>query len=160
VTAEAPPPGGGRPRPAIDRDTEFFWSGVAEGRILIQRCSDCGALRHPPRPMCPSCASLRWVPVAVSGRGAVHSYAVHHHPPVPGFSPPFIVVLADLDEGVRLLANLSDCDPSGVAIGMAVEAYCAEVEPGYWLPQFRPADPGGSHTESRPPSTTSEVPLT
>jgi uncharacterized protein len=133
---------GGRPRPAVDQDTEFFWQGVAEGKVLVQRCSRCGALRHPPRPMCAECLSVDWKAEPVGGRGSVYSYAVQHYPPVPGFEMPYIVVLADLVEGVRLVANLTGCDPDEVSIGMPVEVYCAEIEPGFWLPQFRPAPAG------------------
>jgi uncharacterized OB-fold protein len=133
---------GERPRPAVDRDTEFFWKGVAEGKILVQRCSRCGALRHPPRPMCPHCLSVDWQAEPVRGRGSVYSYAIQHHPPVPGFEMPYIVVLADLVEGIRLVANLTGCEPDQVRIGMPIDVYCAEVEPGLWLPQFRPAATG------------------
>src|ERR1022692_4075708 len=40
-------------RPAISPDTAFFWDGAALGELRIQRCGDCGALRHPPGPLCP-----------------------------------------------------------------------------------------------------------
>jgi len=46
--------------PAISPDTEFFWNGLRQHKLLIQRCSGCGALRNPPRPMCPKCRSLAW----------------------------------------------------------------------------------------------------
>ena len=51
---------GGRPRPSINQDVAFFWEGVAEGKLLIQRCLKCQALRHPPGPGCPKCSSLEW----------------------------------------------------------------------------------------------------
>jgi acyl dehydratase len=38
-------------RPAVSRDTAFFWAGTAVGELRIQRCGGCGALRHPPGPM-------------------------------------------------------------------------------------------------------------
>jgi uncharacterized OB-fold protein len=124
----------------MDRDTEFFWSGLRSGRILVQQCGDCGRLRHPPRPLCPRCRSLKWTATPVSGRGEVYSYAIQHHPPTPGFDLPFVVVLVQLAEGVRLIANLIDCDPAVVRIGLPVQAHCVEVEPGLWLPQFRLLD--------------------
>ena len=71
-------------RPVVNRDTEFFWEGTARGELRIQRCGGCGALRHPPGPMCPA---LRGDEAGVRGRGGrgeVYSYVVHHHPPVPG----------------------------------------------------------------------------
>jgi len=41
-----------RPRPGIYRDNRFFWEGVRHDELQIQRCADCGRLRHPPSPMC------------------------------------------------------------------------------------------------------------
>ena len=37
--------------PTPDRDSQFFWDGVAAGRLLLQACSSCGAVRFPPQPM-------------------------------------------------------------------------------------------------------------
>lgn len=36
-----------RPRPVINRDNAGFWAGVAEHRLLVQRCTDCATLRLP-----------------------------------------------------------------------------------------------------------------
>ena len=112
-----------RPRPAIDQDTSFFWEGAKKGELLIQRCVSCGTLRHPPRPACAACRSLEWDTQRASGRGTVHSYVVHHHPQVPGFEPPYAVVLVELEEGTRLVSNLVGVDPSEVTIGMPVAMY-------------------------------------
>ncbi|MGB8208771.1 MAG: zinc ribbon domain-containing protein, partial [Mycobacterium sp.] len=59
--------------PTISPDTEFFWDGLRDHKLLIQRCSGCGTLRNPPRPMCPNCRSLEWEPIESSGRGTVYS---------------------------------------------------------------------------------------
>ncbi|MFD0658382.1 bifunctional MaoC family dehydratase N-terminal/OB-fold nucleic acid binding domain-containing protein [Thermocatellispora tengchongensis] len=75
-------------RPAVNRDTEFFWEGVRKGELRIQRCARCGELRHPPGPMCPRCRSADRTHVTASGVGTVYSYVVHHHPPVPGRETP------------------------------------------------------------------------
>ena len=52
-------------RPVVSPDTAFFWDGTAAGELRIQRCGGCGALRHPPGPMCPA---LRRGPARVRGR--------------------------------------------------------------------------------------------
>ena len=88
-----------RPRPVVNDDNRFFWEGVERGELLIQRCSGCGELRHPPRPMCPSCHSLEWDAVRASGRGTVHSYVVPHHPRLPAFPEPYVVVGAFHTQG-------------------------------------------------------------
>ena len=91
--------------PVTDADNRFFWEGVREGRLLIQRCTSCGALRQPPGPMCPHCQSLSWEAVEASGRGTIYSWVVSRHPTEPD-AEPRTVVLVDLEEGVRLVSNL------------------------------------------------------
>ena len=125
--------------PSTSPDTQFFWDGLRERKLLIQRCSGCGALRHPPRPMCPSCNSLAWDAVEASGRGTVHSFVMPQHPPFPFMEYPYIVALVDLEEGTRLVSNLVDIAPEEASIGMPVEVTFAEFEGDLVLHQFRPA---------------------
>jgi uncharacterized protein len=115
-------------RPVIGPDTQFFWDGVKEGELRIQRCADCGARRHPPGPMCPHCHSVKRDYTVAGGRGVVHSYVIHHHPPVPGLTPPYAVALVELDEGVRMVGNVLGCPPEDVRIGMPVRTHPAPVD--------------------------------
>ncbi|WP_289849128.1 OB-fold domain-containing protein [Actinoallomurus spadix] len=137
--AGGPPAKGRRARPAIGPDTRFFWDGLRDGELRVQRCAECGRLRHPPGPMCPECHATKREHVTVSGRGTLHSYVVHHHPPVPGFDPPFVVALVDLEEGVRMVGDLLGCPPDQVRIGMPVEAVLQKIDDDLVLPQWRPA---------------------
>jgi uncharacterized OB-fold protein len=128
--------------PAVGPDTAFFWNGLREHKLLIQRCTECTALRHPPRPMCPSCRSLQWDAVESSGRGAVYSYVLPMQPQFPFFDYPYIVALVELAEGVRLVSNLTDVEPSDVTVGMPVEVYYRAFDGAdgdLVLHQFRPA---------------------
>jgi uncharacterized OB-fold protein len=127
--------------PTVSPDTAFFWEGVREHRLLIQRCTACATLRHPPRPMCPRCNDLGWDTVESSGRGVVYSFVMPRHPPLPGFDDPYIVVLVELDEGTRLVSNLCDVAPDEVTIGMPVEVRFEQFDGGLVLPLFRPAGP-------------------
>jgi hypothetical protein len=105
----------------MTKDNHEFWDAAREGRLICQRCSGCGALRHPPRPMCPTCHSLDHSQVEVAGTGTVYSYSILHYPQSSAFDYPVVAVLVDLDEGIRLLSNLIDADPSEVRIGLEVE---------------------------------------
>jgi len=125
--------------PTQTLDSKVFWDGVKEHAIRIQRCDACGALRHPPRPMCPACNSLAWSTVDASGRGTVYSFVMPRHPPFPWFEGTYIVVLVELEEGVRIVSNLCGVEPDDVAIGMPVEVFYEEFDGGLVLPQFRPA---------------------
>lgn len=130
---------GGRPRPSLNQDVSFFWEGAAKGQLLIQRCTDCDALRHPPGPGCPKCSSMKWQPAVMSGKGTIHSYVRHHHPTIPPFETGHPVLLVQLDEGPRLISELveDDAGATEIEIGMRVEARFDEVEEGFTMPRFQ-----------------------
>ncbi|WP_431043142.1 bifunctional MaoC family dehydratase N-terminal/OB-fold nucleic acid binding domain-containing protein [Streptomyces sp. P1-3] len=141
-TAEAGPATAGpaaprRPRPVVNRDNAGFWDGVADHRLLIQRCTGCGTLRFPWLPGCTACGAPCWDTVAASGRGTVFSYVVMHHPPFPAFDPPYAVGLVELAEGVRMISGIVGVPCEEVRIGMAVELEFRCVEEGLELPVFR-----------------------
>lgn len=119
------------------RDQDFFWDGVKAGKLLIQKCADCGALRQPPGAMCPHCQSLKWTSQESAGRGAVAAWIISKHPTLPDDNPR-IVALIELEEGVRMISNLHEIDQAEVALGMPVEVFFAKVN-GATLPLFRPA---------------------
>jgi uncharacterized OB-fold protein len=123
--------------PVTDADNRFFWEGARDGRLLLQRCSSCGALRHPPGPMCGRCLSLEWEAVESAGRGTIYSWVVSHHPTEPD-AEPRVVVLVDLDEGVRMVGNLTGAPWRDIRNEAPVEVYFADVD-GVVLPQFRVA---------------------
>jgi uncharacterized OB-fold protein len=126
-------------RPAVNQDTEFFWSGTRAGELRIQRCGGCGLLRHPPGPMCPECGATKPTYLVSEGRGEVFSYVVHHHPKVPGKQVPFVVALVELDEGVRMLGELDGVAPDDVHIGLSVEVGFRAVDDDLTMPYWRPA---------------------
>jgi uncharacterized OB-fold protein len=128
--------------PAVNRDDEYFWTGVAEDRLLVRRCAECAYLQHPPTPMCPKCGSVQWEVQELAGRGFVYSWILSRHPTEPGDSPR-IVALIELDEGMRLVSNLQGIDPADVRNGMQVEVGFDEID-GVKLPQFRPVAGGRS----------------
>jgi uncharacterized OB-fold protein/acyl dehydratase len=139
----APTPSGLRPRPAVNRDNAFWFDAAREHRLVIQRCASCGQLRHPPAPCCPACRSFEWDTVEASGRGTVHSFVVNHHPKVPGFEFPLVVVLVELEEGVRLVANVAGIEPDEVTIGLPVRLAWLDADPELTLPVFENAEEGG-----------------
>ncbi len=126
-----------RPRPAVTRDTEFFWQGIAAGKLLLQKCAECGELRHPPGPMCPSCQSLAWETLEASGGGTVYSYVRHYHPEIPPFPAGHPVALVELDEGPRLVVDVASDQAEAVAIGKRVRIEINDAGDDLRLPQAR-----------------------
>jgi uncharacterized protein len=128
-------------RPQVTPDTAFFWAGTAVGELRVQRCGHCGALRHPPGPMCPACGEgSDGGYIVAAGTGEVYSYIVHHHPPVPGKRLPMVVALVQLPEGVRMVGELPGTDPAQVRIGLPVRATFVRVDDDLTLPAWKPAE--------------------
>lgn len=134
-SAERRPP---RPRPGTTHDNLFFFEGAMERRLLIQQCSACRTLRHPPQPRCDTCGSYEWGTVEASGRGTVYSFVVNHYPQVPAFDYPLPIGLIELEEGTRLVAQIVDAPVESITIGMPVEVTWLDDDPEQVLPAFRP----------------------
>ncbi|MFF8917136.1 bifunctional MaoC family dehydratase N-terminal/OB-fold nucleic acid binding domain-containing protein [Streptomyces sp. NPDC015032] len=131
-----------RPRPVINRDNAGFWQGVAEHRLLIQRCGGCAALRFPWLPGCNACGSQEWDTVEASGEGTVFSHVVMHHPSFPAFGAPdgggpYAVALIELAEGVRMVSNVIGVPYDKVRAGMPVRLEFLRTDPELELPVFR-----------------------
>jgi uncharacterized OB-fold protein len=126
-------------RPQVNRDSEYFWQGTRRHELRVQTCGSCGAKRHPPGPICPACQASERSYVVASGRGTVHSFVVHRHPPLPGREVPVVLALVDLDEGVRMVGELLEVSPSDARIGVPVEVTFVRVDDDLTLPAWRPA---------------------
>jgi uncharacterized protein len=125
-------------RPAVSRDTAFFWEGIKAHELRIQRLQD-GSLQHPPVPALWQDAGRGVEPsdyLVVSGKGTVFSFVVHHAPKVPGRTLPFVIALVELEEGVRLLGELRDVDHAEVKIGMSVRATYIDFPAGNSGPEW------------------------
>ncbi|MGE0511948.1 MAG: Zn-ribbon domain-containing OB-fold protein, partial [Acidimicrobiia bacterium] len=136
-TAPSPSTTPARPTPATTLDNQWWFDGLNQGRLLIQRCTGCGAQRFPTGPMCPACHSLDWDSFEAAGTGSIHSFVIAHHPQVPPFDYPLPIVLVDLDEGVRMVMNTVDTPNSALAIGARVVIDVRDAGPGMKLPFAR-----------------------
>jgi uncharacterized OB-fold protein len=128
-----------QPLPVVTSLNEHFWHGGADGELRFLRCADCAWYVHPPRPICPRCASRNVGPVAVSGEGVVYTLTVNHQPWYPGQTVPYVVAMVELPEqaGLRLTTNIVGCQPEAVHIGMRVRVWFLAIEDVY-LPLFEP----------------------
>jgi uncharacterized OB-fold protein len=119
-------------------DNGWWWDGVDEGRLLIQRCKSCQTLRHPPRPMCGECQSVEWDTVESTMEGEVFSFTTLHYPRVPGYDYPLCCAVIQLNEGTRIVSNIVGVDHEQVSIGMKVKGKIEQVDDKTLLPQFYP----------------------
>ena len=130
-----------RPVPDVTPETDQFWSGAAEGRLLLNRCEDCGLVYFYPRAHCPDCLSpdVSWV--EADGGGSVYSYTVTSI--VEGWPEealPLVSAYVELEEGPRVLSAIVDCDPDQMAVGMPVEVtFVPTEERDVAIPVFEPS---------------------
>ncbi|UUZ59397.1 bifunctional MaoC family dehydratase N-terminal/OB-fold nucleic acid binding domain-containing protein [Nocardioides sp. B-3] len=127
-----------RPRPAINLDNAFWFEAAREHRLVVQRCLGCKTLRHPPGPACPECQSFDWDTVEARGRGTLYSFVVAHHPRHPAFDYPLLIAVVELEEGTRLITNLTGVTADDLTIGMPLEVEWLDADPELTLPVFRP----------------------
>ena len=128
-----------RHEPKASDDAQPFWDATRDERLLLPWCTECGAAIWYPRAVCPSCvgSAVEWRDDA--GRGTVYAASVHTRPGPDrdAADGPYVVVLVDLDAGVRMMSNVVGCPPDDVTVGMRVTVAWEPLSDGRHLPVFR-----------------------
>lgn len=109
-----------RPLPKPTWLTEPFWEAAKNGRLLVQRCSECGSYIFRPQFACTQCFSADLVWVEASGHGVINSFSTVRRPAYPELPDPYVVVVVKMAEGWYMMSNLIDCAVDEVHIGMRV----------------------------------------
>jgi uncharacterized protein len=119
---DAPPEIPARMLPTLNEHNRAFWTGGANGELLIAWCARCERWMQPPAADCRDCDGAL-VARTVSGRGTVFTYTINHQPFMPGVEVPYVIAIVQLDEqdDLRIATNIVDCEPDSVSIGLPVE---------------------------------------
>ena len=101
-----------------------FWREIPNRYNLIgARCGNCNKILFPPRSICPSCRRMgKLEPYRLKRQGKVLSYTVAHVA-AEGFEDqvPYVLAIIELEDGPRLTAQITDCNPDEIKIGDEVE---------------------------------------
>ncbi len=100
------------------------WVAAARGSVSVLNCGDCGHYWFPSSQVCPRCLGENVGWKAVSGRATLWSWCEFHRAYFKGTRErvPYVVVLAELDEGPKLYGNLMDTASADLQVGMRLEA--------------------------------------
>ena len=130
--------------PPHSPEAEAYWGGLREGRIVLQRCADCGEWTHPPTSRCRNCSSERKTYHALSGRGVVYTYTITYKALSDEFQKdlPLVIAYVALDEGPRIVSWVRGVEPSDVRVGMRVEAEFEKIDEKTTLHRFHPVATG------------------
>jgi len=121
--------------PMINMETETYWQGTKDGKLMLKKCNACGETHFYPRAICPHCFSDDTGWYEASGKGTIYTYSVMRRAEIP-----FVIAYVTLDEGVTMMTNIVECDFDSVEVGQAVEVTFRPTEGDQALPVFRPAN--------------------
>ncbi len=126
--------------PLVTAENEHYWKGGARRELCFLRCGECRTYVHPPSPVCPECLSKQLAPAAVSGRARLLTWTVNHHPWIPGFEPPYLIAIVEVEEqrGLRITTNLVNCSPEELRMDLPVRVLFEERDDGIFIPLFEP----------------------
>ena len=127
-----------KPTPEINDENRAFWEGCRQGELRVQKCSNCGHIRHL-SPACPQCLKAEHEWVVASGRGTVYSWIVVHQRYNRAFEEdlPYNVTIVELDEGPRMVTSLVDVENQDIKAGTPVEVVFDRVTEEITLPKFK-----------------------
>lgn len=132
-----------KPIPVITDLTKPFWQAAKENRFVLQQCRACKTMNFHPKPWCIECGSRDLFWTKASPGGTVYSYTISRVIAMnyPGWEKdlPVLLCLIDLDDGARMYAQVTDCSPDDISIGMRVEVYLDKLTEEISIPKFRPA---------------------
>lgn len=121
--------------PAMNPGDQPYFDGAAAGKLMLKKCNGCGEVHHYPRALCPFCWSdeVEWV--QAKGTGEIYTYSVTRR----GGPTPYCIAYVTLDEGVKMMTNIVDCDLDAIRIGQKVKVVFKKSENGTSVPMFAPA---------------------
>jgi hypothetical protein len=129
--------------PEASPELEAHRAALEAGRLTFQRCRNCGNAWLPPRDRCPRCLRDDWSWEDAAGSARLISWVVYRRAFHPAFADrvPYNVVVAELDEGPRLISNVVGIEVGeGLELGAGLR-FVADHEGAVPVARFRLAGP-------------------
>jgi uncharacterized OB-fold protein len=107
-----------------------YWREIPQRyRYEAGKCTKCGHVFFPPRQVCSDCRGREFTKVTLAKDGVIETFTVIHVAPS-GFEDevPYVVGIIKLDDGVKLTAQIVDCEPAGLSIGDRVRLEFRRVQ--------------------------------
>ncbi|MEH6477338.1 MAG: OB-fold domain-containing protein [Sneathiella sp.] len=127
------------PKPNIYMETQPFWDAAKNGDFLVQFCKDTDKAQWPPRPVSVYTGkrNLEWR--VSTGKGKLYTWT-NTLSAWPGHEDrlPYLCAMVELEEGIRVVTNLVDCDPETLFDGMALTLVWEKLNEDFFFPCFTP----------------------
>ena len=131
-----------KPSPVPDEVSKPFWDACNEGRLVVQNCTSCSRLQHPPQKACLACGSDANMEFrSMSGRGKIHGYLVSHDSRVMMLQQiqPFNLAVVELEDApeIKMLSHLPGTPTDEVPVGATVQVEFEESFNGQKVAEWR-----------------------
>ena len=142
-----------RPLPKPTPATQAFWGGAKKGKLMLQWDPKARKYQFWPRENSVHTGrrNLQWK--ETSGKGELYSYTVTYVP-TPGFEDrvPYVIGMVELDEGVRIIANMLNLTPEEAEIGLRVKVAWEKLSDDIIYFAFEPdkSPPRKAKSKTRP----------
>lgn len=107
-----------------------YWREIPQRyRLEAVRCKECGKIHFPPRLVCASCGGRKFEKHILSNKGKVITYTIIRVPPAPfKDQSPYAVGIVELEDGVKLTAQITDCSFEDVKVGQEVRIEFRKIQ--------------------------------
>jgi len=97
-----------------------YWREIPHRyRLEAGKCEKCGKIYFPRRLVCGECGNSKFKSIHLDRQGKLISYTVIHVAPSKFSSQaPYAVGVVELKDGLRLLAQIADCNLENIKTGM------------------------------------------
>ena len=119
------------PSPVANPETEHFWKGSNERKLLYKMCNGCGEPHFYPRQYCPFCFSADTTWEEACGEGTIYSFSVTRTAP-----QPYVVAFVTLAEGPTIFSNIVDSPIDELRIAKPVRLTFKQSVDGTLVPMF------------------------
>jgi uncharacterized OB-fold protein len=107
-----------------------YWREIPQRyRMEAKKCKGCGKIYFPPRLVCSECKTANFEDVKLSDQGKLLTWTVIHVAPSQFVDQtPYAMGIVELDDGARLLAQITDCEPEELKSGMKLRLEFRKVQ--------------------------------
>jgi hypothetical protein len=98
-------------------------------RLEAGKCKKCGKIVFPHRLICPVCGHREFEKVTLPDTGKLITFSVIRVAPSQFVDQaPYAIGIAELTNGVKLLAQITDCDVDKLSVGMEIRIEFRRVQ--------------------------------
>ena len=119
-----------------------YWEAAGQGKLVVQRCDDCGRHRWPPAWACYACQSTQWSWDELPGTGRVFTYTWADQRAAMD-SPIYNISVIELEgttgEPVRLMTRVIGVDKETLVVDLPVRVTFEPFDDELAVPFFEPA---------------------